>query len=332
MKNKYSAFFLICCTWLSCNVSVAGTPFHTSIAINNYNFNSEQAIIFEKTNSDYQVMFADFKNMSARKIIRGNIGSFAVSENGVFLAYIENLGEKITIIHIVSGKKIYFGGRADQNFLQWSNVGNKLTYFDERVGRLYVVDVDDKLNVYSVKADADIITAKWNVNCHCFYYQFMPIEDPGLYGVFRINNGKLIKTKEKSILVSPNGQYYLQPQAVFETANYLSVYDTNSDKLLSKFDTGSLLQGQTGIIWKGNIVRMLGYPSGSINVEIGKILSSRNGDLMAYDKLRKYSPHNYFDLASDNYGYILMWNIKKKIFEVEDIGTGKTIKTYKKFW
>jgi len=337
MKKNILYIFMVYLMWVICDVAVADTPFGLPNEINNYSFDKNQAFIAVKVRgNDYNIMFVDFENKVIKKLAEGNIGAFAINKNQTLLAYVKNHGEKIVVINISDGEKLYKGGRVSQDFLRWSETGNQLTFFDERKERLYVISFDgDNLIEKFVKADGEVITVKWNHVCRCFDYQFMPSEDSGksaLYGVYRFIDGKLVRKNVKSLLVSPNGKYYLLSKSVYETGNFLYVYDSRTDKLLKEYFSGSQVRGQTGIIWKDNIVRVLGFPSASINIDTGKIISSRNNDLTTLDDLNKPQIRTIDDLASDNYGYVLMWNLDKNIFEVEDISTGKIIKTYKKFW
>lgn len=308
--------------------------FSSPTSSNNYIHDQEIAFIPSyEDDKDTIIHYVDFRNKRHREVIKSDIGAFSINHTRTYLAHINKFGKKITVIKIANGDVLYTGGYAGQEFSLWADNKNLLTYFDARNNYLYIVNIDDNSKVSVVKAEGELISAIWDNNCQCFYYQFMPIEEPGLTGVFRIIDGKLEKTHEhKSLLVSPDGRYYLLPQAVAETGNYLQVYDTSNDEMLRKYDTGSLLWAKTGVIWKKNIIRMIGNPSGSIELDSGAIVSSRNGDVLLYDTIRKYTPFNYSDLASDYQGYVLMWNRKDKLFEVEDVGSGKTIKTYNKFW
>jgi len=322
--------------WVICDVTLAGVPIGKPNRMNNYSFHNEQAYITEKTGSaDYNILYIDFKNKVTRVLAKGNIGDFAISKDKTLLAYVKDHGEIVIVINIADGEKLYKNGRASQDFLQWSETGNQLTFFDERKEKLYVINFDANVIEKFAKAKGDIISVKWEKSCRCFDYQFIPSEDSGrsaLYGVFRFIEDRLVKSEKKSLLVSPDGKYYLVPRSEYETGNFLYVYDYKTDKLLRQYDSGEFLMGRTSVIWKNDIVRMLGYPSGSINVDTGKIISSRNGYLLAYGEINPRPERTFTDLASDKKDYVLMWDRKKEVFKVEDISTGKIIKTYKKFW
>ena len=119
---------------------------------------------------------------------------------------------------------------------------------------------------------------------------------------------------------------------MYETGNTFSIYKSDGGILIISYEAVGPMMSGDHVLWGKDVLRPL-YWGGRFDLNTGKMLTYTN----RFWGTGKPPPLPTVilaneDVAADWNNYVLMWNKEKKIFEVEDINTGKIVKTYKKFW
>jgi len=218
--------------------------------------------------------------------------------------------------------------------ITWNDSGNKVSYYDSSNHVIMEIDINSR-EVIKITFSGIMFQTKWNKKINAFLYQLLDKyknnEIGHLDAKIMINiDGKFQEYNGiKTLTMSPDGKYYYEGREYQEEGNIVSFYKTDGDKLVSSFGSTTSLS-DANEMWGGNTVRFL-FQGGIFDLKAGKLITyTHNFWPEEGPRPKKINPRR--DMAADWNNYVLMWNKDTKIFEVEDINTGKIIKTYKKFW
>ncbi len=299
-----------------------------------FDFNNNTAYILEvPKKGDRVIRYIDFKDKT-EKIIK----------SGFFLRE-PAINHEREIISFVSKKNINFYDvekevvfftvpKISGSKITWDDSGNKISYYDSSSHVIMEVDINNR-EVIKIPFSGIMFQTKWDVKNNSFLYQLMdkyPNDDVSNLDakIMRNVDGKLEEYKGvKTLSMSPNGEYYYEGKEYPEEGNVVSFYKSDGDNLISLFGSTTSL-GDANEVWGKDTVRFL-FQGGVFDLKTGKLITyTHNFWPEEGPRPKKINPRR--DMAADWNNYVLMWNTDAKIFEVEDINTGKIIKTYKKFW
>jgi len=300
-----------------------------------YNHANESAYInvfdnlgFDKYTDSDTILYVNFKTKSIKRIAEGKglkFQSLNFDRSIMEYAVDSQFKSEITFVSLKDGtvllkKKGYFGRTT------WAS--NK----DLAISGYYYFDLEEgfskKLNI-----DGPIYNVIWDETCNCFEIETGNWEE-GIKIILQYVDGKLVRnSKIKSLTLSPDKNFYYEPFESEDSA-YVRIYGIDKQNRYKARYTYDMIRAPFNAytFWGKNTLRFFGgYGATTIFLDSGK-LSRLTNDMHYDDAPPPYVGNPYEDLAADKNNYILMWDSEKKIFSVEDINTGKIIRTYKKFW
>lgn len=285
------------------------------------------------SNGGREISKADFKNKSITNIGRGKkLRSPSLSKDKQILSYVGR--RYIHFVDLSSIEELYKVQKRAGAKIIWSNNGKIVSYNDILEKVILEIDLDSK-NFVRIPFGNRLLHTKWNKECSCFLYQVVSKKVRDTVGhldgkIMRSVDGELQEYKSiKTLTMSPDGRYYYEGKVYPEMGNSVSFYTNHDDKLIASFNASTSL-ANADVLWGKDTVRFL-YEGGVFNLKTGKLITYSH-NFWPEEGTRPKTLNPRKDVAADRTNHVLMWNKEKKIFEVEDINTGKIVKTYKKFW
>ncbi|HFB65745.1 MAG TPA: hypothetical protein ENJ60_09420 [Aeromonadales bacterium] len=303
-------------------------------------FNNETAYIIERSKQEKKfLLYIDFKNKIKKTIkIDLMIEPPSINRRRKLLAFINMTS--IVFYDIEKEKEIFIVSIKSGEKITWDDSGEKISYYDALKKVIMEVDVNNR-EIIKIPFSGIMFQTKWDEKMNSFLYQLMdkyPNDDMSNLDakIMRSVDGKLEEYKGvKTLTMSPDGKYYFEGKEYLEMGNVVYFYKTDGNKLIAEFESSTSLDN-VNEMWGVDTVRFLSQ-GGVFDFKSGKFISNtdffwRSNDFIPLqgDELINTNPRR--DVAADWNNYVLMWNKDTKIFEVEDINTGKIIKIYKKFW
>lgn len=316
-----------------CHVCHAESFFFTPHQSGTYNYDSGVAIFMSSkmsSHDDRKVLYVDFPENKVRVLSDGRMEYVSRNHNNTLVALAHSYKLGVRVINVDDGSNVHtVKGNIDRGVVRWADDINKLAYYDKDEKRVYEIDVDNN-NSQSADAYGELYRILWDIKEQAFLFEFGPSQEKGLVGVYRLKNGLLEKSGVKTLNASPDGEYVFESISEFETENVFNVINRNGEITARLTSTSQVLAG-CDLLWGKGTVRIVGTPSGNIELSSGKIVNGSTDFSSGNDGRFRWA-HIRTDVASDKDGYVLIWNSETKIFEVEEVDTGKVIKTYEKFW
>ncbi|VAW63179.1 hypothetical protein MNBD_GAMMA08-1584 [hydrothermal vent metagenome] len=196
------------------------------------------------------------------------------------------------------------------------------------------IDIDNR-KIIKIPFNGMLFQTRWSEVSNSFLYQLMNKEPNDDFShldakIMKSVDGKLKYYKGlKTLTISPNNKYYYVGKVYLEIGNVVSFFKINRNEFISSFEAAVSLSN-INVMWGADTIRFLSG-GGSFDFKKNKFISDTHNFWPEEGPFpKKINPRR--DMAADWNNYVLMWNRDTKIFEVEDINTGKIIKTYKKFW
>ncbi len=302
-----------------------------------FDFNNETAYILEvPEKGDRVIRYINFKD-NEEKIIKSGffLREPAINHGRKIISFISK--KTINFYDIEKGIIFFTVPKISGSKITWNDSGNKISYYDSSSNVIMEVDIK-KMEIIKIPFNGYVFQAEWNSKSNGFLYQLRNkggSEGGSHLGAKIMKNidGKLQEYKGVKILtMSPHGDYYYEGISYPEEGNIVSFYKVGGDELIISYESASPLFN-ADVIWGVNTVRFL-FEGGTFDFKQGKFITYADNFWPVNDFIsgsqQKVNPRR--DMAADWNNYVLMWNKGTKMFEVEDINTGKIIKTYKKFW
>ncbi len=305
-----------------------------------FDFKNELAYVVDRQKSRNDILFhVDFKNKIKKTIRKSKkFRGLSINKGRTLLMFIDMAD--IVFYDIEKEKEIYTVPIRSGSKITWDSSGNKISYYDSSSHMIMEVDINNR-EIIKIPFSGMMFQTKWDEEISSFLYQIMdkyPNDDVSNLDakIMRNVDGKLEEYKGvKTLTMSPDGKYYFEGKEYLEMGNIVYFYKTDGNKLVAEFESSTSLDN-VNEMWGVDTVRFLSQ-GGVFDFKSGKFISNtdffwRSNDFIPLqgDELINTNPRR--DVAADWNNYVLMWNTDTKIFEVEDINTGKIIKTYKKFW
>jgi len=302
-----------------------------AVSLNGYNYEKDIAVFhikekyFDKNMSskNSSLFSVDFKNKTVKKIdqrrylsdvsVNFNLNLVLYSDDDEYVLY--DMAESVVLKNI--------NQRASRLFL------------DDQVFSISGRDISKKeLLVYRPNENVELMYplddkvfwgSDWNDECKCVEFEISNSwSDPHYVARERDGELKRVTSGESFIGGGPNdiSAYFFHEGSDDE---YIQFKISNEATKASYYSSGS--SEKKYFLWGDRTLRILGM-SALIDLETLRLINKT--PYMWSDNIPVDDKN--VDLASDINGYVLKWNKGSLLFEVEDINTGKTIKTYKKFW
>lgn len=325
------SFFIFLTVQLSSLIFCASV---LAVSPGTYDYKNQTAHIVEKSSRDkYTIIYVNFIEKKVVKIASGNsLGDVAASSGRDVISYLDR--GTIRIISAIENESIMNINIKSYARPKWSTEASYFSYHDMLSEFIIEVDFNNK-NITKVPFKGRLLHSKWNKSCNCFLYQVTGKKLRSTEGhldgkIMRNIDGQLQEYSDiKTLTMSPDDQYYYEGKVYPEMGNSVSFYANAGDKLIATFNAATSL-ANVDVLWGKDTVRFL-YEGGVFDLKTGKLLTfSHNFWPEEGPRPKKLNPRR--DVAADWKNYVLMWNKEKNVFEVEDINTGKIIKTYEKFW
>lgn len=300
-------------------VSLNGFIYEKGIAVFHIKENYFDRSISSKKSS---LLSVDFNNMTVKKIDERRYFS-DVSVNFSLNLMLYSNDDEYVVYDMAKGAEF-----------KHINLRASRLYLDDQVFSISGRDLNRKsLILYRPNEDIESTYplekkvfwgSAWNSVCQCVEFEISDSwSDP--HYVVREGDGGLMKVSKKSYV--RGGPKEVSAYFYHEGADdeYIQFKISNKSSDASYYSSGS--SEKKYFLWGDRTLRILGM-SVLINLETLRLINKTpymwSDNIPVDDKS--------VDLASDINGYVLKWNKGSLLFEVEDINTGKTIKTYKKFW
>jgi len=299
-----------------------------------FDYKNEGAYIVYKKKPDNEiVLYVDFKNKIKKIIKKSRVFRFlAVNKNRTILSFASI--DKLYFYDIEKEKEIFTVPIKSGRKITWNSSGEKISYYDSSNHVIMEIDIKNR-EIIKIPFNGIIFQTRWSEVSNGFLYQLLnkePDDDVGHMDakIMRVVDGKLqVYGEVKTLTLSPDGKYYYEGKTYLEEGNVVSFYKADGEKIISYFDA-SIPLFNANPLWGKDTVRFLSQ-GGVFDFKAGKFITyTHNFWPEEGPRPKKINPRR--DVAADWNNYVLMWNKDTKIFEVEDINTGKIIKTYKKFW
>ena len=330
MKFKKNIFIILIIQLI---LGVLSSPAY-AVYPGTFDYKNEAAYIIEEPSPNNEIiLYIDFKNKTKKIIDKSK--SFrlpSINKNRTLLSFV-NMAS-IVFYDIEKEKKFFTVPIKSGAKITWSNSGDKISYYDSSAKVIMEIDINSR-EIIKIPFSGIMLQTKSDEKTNSFLYQLMDKYSNDEIGhlnakIMRSVDGELEKYKEvKTLTMSPDGKYYYVGVSVPEEGNVVFFYKADGNVLVASFEA-SISLFNANPLWGKGTVRFL---SG------GGVFDFKNGEFISYTHNfwpeegavpERFNPRR--DVAADWNNYVLMWNKETKIFEVEDINTGKIIKTYKKFW
>ncbi len=271
-----------------------------------------------------ELLLVDFKDKTKIVLDKGErISEAQIDEKSRRVLY--KKGDLWRVINYDNREYIYKYKSKNAEFYLIKN-GEMLSGVDYIKNKYIVIDVSKDKAINVDYKNEYVWGSDWDDLCGCVVFEVSKTFNSKhyLFGVFN-GSKKFIEGKE-TINQSP----FNKSSIVFRGGESDDSNTTLDIKLIGGGNQTYNISGpvkNSGIIWSESTLRILNSYA---------LIDLKNGNLMyptayLWETTRLESPM-ILDMSVDKNGYVLKWDMGTKIFEVEDINTGKIIKTYKKFW
>jgi len=337
-SNLSYAFDTNILTWLFINTMLFFSTNTLAAYPGTYNHEKQTAFIKVYDNKTLSIdlytkkgilLNVDFKNQKITRLGGGkNFGRLAINHDSSMLSYSDTTGTHI--IDPSNGHSL-FDVNTGAVRLHWADDRNIVAVTDTGSNKkIFEIDIDHR-TVKSAKLNDVLWYVKWSINCEYFLYE---VSD-GIINVRRtvkLQDSKLrdLKTRENLTLSNDGRYYYTVKEESDDDSGQFEVFRTKDNMSVTGVYSAESTPQEIEVLWGKNTIRLLGHQS-LFDLKTGKLLSPPIWFSNAETSMLNVQ-YPYIDMAADRSQYVLRWNYIKKYFEVEDINTGKIVRTYEKFW